>query len=206
MLSPLLVSPPEPLYPTPSPPASVKVLPSIFLLPTHSHLTALAFPYTGESSLHRTKALSSYWCQPMPSSATYATGAMGPSMYTLWLVVYYWKFWGSGWLMLFFIWGCTPLQLLHPSPNSSIAVPMFSPMVGCEHLPLYLSGFGWTSQEAIITGSPDTIYIAYEAQKEGRPECGCFSPSQKGEQNTPQEVGDGRDFRGRDAVLIISDT
>jgi hypothetical protein len=26
----------------------------------HSHLTALAFPYTGESSLHRTKGLSSY--------------------------------------------------------------------------------------------------------------------------------------------------
>ena len=28
--------------------------------PTHSHLTALAFPYTGALSLHRTKGLPSY--------------------------------------------------------------------------------------------------------------------------------------------------
>jgi hypothetical protein len=28
--------------------------------PTHSHLPVLAFPYTGESSLHRTKVLSSH--------------------------------------------------------------------------------------------------------------------------------------------------
>ena len=30
--------------------------------PTHSHHTTLALPYTGESSLHRTKGPSSYWC------------------------------------------------------------------------------------------------------------------------------------------------
>jgi hypothetical protein len=51
------------------------------LPPTHSHLTAL----TG-ILLHwgiktsRTKGSSYYWCQTMSSSATYATGAMGPSM------------------------------------------------------------------------------------------------------------------------------
>ena len=29
----------------------------------------------------------------------------------------------------------------------------------------------------------DTIYRTHEAQEEGRPKCGCFSPSYKGEQN-----------------------
>ena len=56
--------------------------------PTHSSLTALAFPYTGASSLHRTKGLSSHWCLTRSSSATYVAGAMGPSMHTLWLIVY----------------------------------------------------------------------------------------------------------------------
>jgi hypothetical protein len=54
---------------------------------THS-LQPLAFPYTGASSLHRTKGLSSLWCTTRPSSATYVTGAMGHSMCTPWLVVY----------------------------------------------------------------------------------------------------------------------
>jgi hypothetical protein len=43
-------------YPIPPPlPASMRVLPH---LPTHCHLTAMAFAYTGTSSLHRTKILS----------------------------------------------------------------------------------------------------------------------------------------------------
>ena len=41
----------------PVPPASMRVLPHP---PTHSHLTVLAFPYTGASSFHRTKGFSSY--------------------------------------------------------------------------------------------------------------------------------------------------
>ena len=52
MLSPFPVSPLEP-----PPPTSMSVLP---LPPTHSHLAALAFSCTGESSLHRTKGLSSH--------------------------------------------------------------------------------------------------------------------------------------------------
>jgi hypothetical protein len=47
-------------------PVYIRVLP--YLL-TNSHLRALALPY------------------PVPSSATYAAGAMGLSMCTLWLVV-----------------------------------------------------------------------------------------------------------------------
>ena len=45
MLSPFPVSSLETPSPVLTPPASVRVLP---LPPTHSHLTTLAFPYTGE--------------------------------------------------------------------------------------------------------------------------------------------------------------
>ena len=65
-------------------PASMRVLSYI---PTHSHLTILAPPYAGALKLHRTKGLLSHWCQISQSSATYAAGAMGSSMDTLWLVV-----------------------------------------------------------------------------------------------------------------------
>ena len=57
MLSPFPVSPLQTSYPILLPPISIRVLP---LSPTLSHFTTLAFPYTGESSLHRTKGLSSY--------------------------------------------------------------------------------------------------------------------------------------------------
>jgi hypothetical protein len=55
--------------------------------PTHSAFSVLAFPYTGALSLHRTKGLSFHWLLIRPSSATYVSGAMGPSMCTLWLMV-----------------------------------------------------------------------------------------------------------------------
>ena len=56
MLSLFLIPSPEPLYPIPSPSASMRVL---SLLPTLSHFTALAFSYTLELSLHRIGSLSS---------------------------------------------------------------------------------------------------------------------------------------------------
>jgi hypothetical protein len=80
-VSPFPVSPLEIPYSIPSLPASMRVF---SYLSTHLCLTALAFPYTGASSLHRTKGLSSHWCLIRPSSATYAAGAMGCSMCTLW--------------------------------------------------------------------------------------------------------------------------
>jgi hypothetical protein len=55
--------------------------------PTHSCLNGLALSYSGSSSLHKTKGLPSHWCQIRPSSATYPAGAMGTSMWTLWLAV-----------------------------------------------------------------------------------------------------------------------
>jgi hypothetical protein len=83
MLSPLSVSPLNPPIPS-STPVSMRVL---LYPPTHSHLTALAFPYTVALGLQRNNALPSHWCPTRPSSATYAAGAMGPSMHTLWLVL-----------------------------------------------------------------------------------------------------------------------
>ena len=55
MLYPFLVSPLDHPSTIPLPHASMNMLP---LSPTHSHLTALAFPYTGESSLHKKKKAS----------------------------------------------------------------------------------------------------------------------------------------------------
>jgi hypothetical protein len=91
MLSPFPVSPLENPYPFLPPPASLRVLTHP---PTHSHLTALAFPYTGESSLHRTKGFSSNWCQTMPPSATYVSGAT--VLFGWWF--HLWELWGI-WLV-----------------------------------------------------------------------------------------------------------
>jgi hypothetical protein len=78
---------------------------------------------------------------------------MGYSMCILWLMV---KFpgalgWGSGQLSL---WGCNPPptpRSFSPFSNSSIGTSTLSPMVVCEHLPLYLSGSGRASQETAIS-------------------------------------------------------
>jgi hypothetical protein len=80
-------------------------------VPSSTHpLPAFPFPYTGASSLHRTKGLFSHWCLKRPSSAIYVSGAMdsslvgasGPSSSG-----------ESGWLiLLFFPWSCKLLQLL----------------------------------------------------------------------------------------------
>jgi hypothetical protein len=43
-----------------------------------------------------------------------------------------------------------PMGLQTPS---AIGDPVLSPTVGCEHLPLYLSGSGRASQETAISGS-----------------------------------------------------
>ena len=55
MLSHFLVSSPNTSYPTHSPCLHEGAPP-----PTHSHPTALAFPYAGASSFHRTKGLPSH--------------------------------------------------------------------------------------------------------------------------------------------------
>jgi hypothetical protein len=39
-----------------------------------------------------------------------------------------------------------------PSPTPPLGTPVLNPMVGWEHLPLYLSGSGRASQETAISG------------------------------------------------------
>ena len=56
MFSPFLVSLLKHASPILPPPASMRMCP---FLPTQSHLTTLAFAYTGHLSLHRTKGFSS---------------------------------------------------------------------------------------------------------------------------------------------------
>jgi hypothetical protein len=112
MLSPFPVSPHSPPISFSLPSASVRVLSH---LPTHSWLSTLAFPYLGSSSLHRTKGLPFQWCQIRQFSATYPTAVMGIlcALFGLWFSP--WELWGggvSGWLMLFFLWGCKPFQSL----------------------------------------------------------------------------------------------
>jgi hypothetical protein len=68
----------------PSASMRVFVLPPTYPLPPYT----LDSPILGHfSSLHSTKDLYFHWCMTRPSSATYAAGAMVPSMCTLWLVV-----------------------------------------------------------------------------------------------------------------------
>jgi hypothetical protein len=46
-----------------------------------------------------------------------------------------------------------PFSSFSTSPNSSIGISVFSPMVGCKHPHLYWLGSGRASQETAISGS-----------------------------------------------------
>jgi hypothetical protein len=128
MLSPFLISPPETLYPIPPYPAPMRVFPCP---PTYSCLPTFTFPYTGASSLHKTKGLSSNWCLTSPSSATYPVGTIGSlHVYSLVGDLVPGSSGGSGWLiLLFFLWGypkaflnCTiPLLYVRPYPSPFVS-------------------------------------------------------------------------------------
>jgi hypothetical protein len=75
---------PEIPYPIPPPHTSMRVFPCP---PTLSCFSALSFPYTEVSSLHRTKGFTSHCWPTRGSTTTNTTGAMGSSMCTPWLVV-----------------------------------------------------------------------------------------------------------------------
>jgi hypothetical protein len=59
----------------------------------------------------------------------------------------------AGWHCCSFYGAANPLSSFSPISNSSIGDPVLSPMVGCDLLPLFLSGSGRTSQETAISGS-----------------------------------------------------
>ena len=65
----------------------------------------------------------------------------------------------SGWLiLLIFLWEYK-LLLLFWSFNSSTGDLVISPIVGCKHSPLYLSGSGRASQETAITGACQQVLL-----------------------------------------------
>ena len=110
--------------------------------PTHSCFTDLASLFTGASepskdqgpllSLIFNKAILCYLCGWSHGSLyVYSlVGGLVPGSSE-----------GSGWLILLFLfWHCYPFGSFSPFSNSFIGVPVISSMVGCEHLPLYLSG------------------------------------------------------------------
>jgi hypothetical protein len=73
----------------------------------------------------------------------------------LWLVVYFLGALGDmvGWCCWSSCGVANTISYFSPSPNSSIGVPMLSPIVGCKHLHLCLSGSDRASQEIAISGS-----------------------------------------------------
>ena len=120
-----MVSPLKTPYPIPLLPAHQ---------PTHSCFPVLAFPYTGASSILRTKGLPSHWCATRSSSTAYATGAMGPFMCTFWLVAF-----PLGALeVLVGSYSCSSYRAessfssFCPISSSSIGDLVVSPMVGWE--------------------------------------------------------------------------
>jgi hypothetical protein len=143
MLSPFLVSPLKIPYPLPSPPLTNSPTPTSW----HWHSPILV--------LHKTKSLSSHWWPSRPSSATYASRAMSPTMCFLWLVAY-----SQGSLGVLVSSYCgssygaaNPFSSLGPFSSSFIGDPVLCPMDDSEHPLLYLSGTGRASQETAISGS-----------------------------------------------------
>jgi len=138
MLSPFPVSTLQTPYPVPSSHASVRVLP---YPPNNTPL-----PWY---SLHWGITPSQDQGPLLPSSGTIG--------YSTWLYVVglvSGSSGGSGWLiLLFFLWVANPFSSFSPFSYSSIGDPLLRPMVGCEHLPLYLSDSGRASQETAMSGS-----------------------------------------------------
>ena len=66
--------------------------------------------------------------------------------------------WGGGrvWLLDIIVLAVglqTPSAPSVLSLTPPLGIPMLNPMVGCEHMPLYLSGSGRVSREMTISGS-----------------------------------------------------
>jgi hypothetical protein len=60
-----------------------------------------------------------------------------------------------------FSYGATnPFNSFGPFSSSSTGNPVLSPMVGCEHPSLYMSGSGRVSQETVISGSCQQALVA----------------------------------------------
>jgi hypothetical protein len=154
MFFPFHVSPSEPPYSIPHSPASMRVLPySPTPIFSSCHSTLGHQTPSGPRASPPTDVQ-----QGHPSSATYVAGTKGPSMYILWLVVQSQgaPVGGGVWLVDTVAPPTglqTPSAPSVPSLTPPSGTPIQSPMVGCKHPPLYLSGSGRASQETAILGS-----------------------------------------------------
>jgi hypothetical protein len=133
-------------YPIPPTPTSKRVLPTHPLTPIfltwHSPNWGIKHP--------QAKSLSPHWHQqglPLPHKQ------LEPYvLFDLWSSPR--EVQRSGWLILLLPpWSCKPFNSFIPFSNSSTGDPALSPMIGCKHPPLYLSGSGRASQETVISGS-----------------------------------------------------
>jgi hypothetical protein len=109
-------------------------------------------PYAEASNLHRTKDLPSQWCQTRPSSATYVSEAMAPSL--LPCTLFGW--WSSSWEHYGHsssYWAAIPLCSSRPSASSPNGIAELSLMVGSKYPHLHWSVADWTSQR---TATPDS--------------------------------------------------
>jgi hypothetical protein len=114
MLFPFLFSPLQPSYPLAPPSYFYDGAPP----PTPSHLTALALTNAGAWSLHRIKGFPSHLI-PDKAILCYICGWSHGYLHVYSLVggLVPGRSGGSGWLiLLFFLWGCKPLQLLQSFP------------------------------------------------------------------------------------------
>ena len=122
------------LFPFLVPPFSENPRGHLSTLPqsTHHPFPVLVFLYTTASSLSRSKGLCSLCCLTRPSSAADVSGAMGNSMFTLWLMVlslgaqevlsdaYHCSSYGAA----------NPFSSLGPFSSASIGDPVLSSMAG----------------------------------------------------------------------------
>jgi hypothetical protein len=153
MFSPSQVSPSEIPYPISPPPASMRVLPHP---PTHSCLPTLAFPHTGSSTTLRPRA-----APPTEFQQGHPLAHMRPAPWVTPRVLFGWwlsirEHLGGGVDQLTVAPSTglqTPSTPSVPFPTPPSETPALSPMVGCEHPPLYLSGSGRASQETAVSGS-----------------------------------------------------
>jgi hypothetical protein len=133
MLSPFPVSSSHTLLSS-LPFASKRVLP---YPPMHSHLSTLVSTFIEATNLHKTKHLPSHLCH-LKILCYMCNKSHGTThIYSLIGGLVPGSSKGSGELiLLFLLWGCNLLQLLQSFPISSIGIPVFSPMIGCECLHL----------------------------------------------------------------------
>jgi hypothetical protein len=131
----LVTHPPIP-HPTsvlPLPFAYMRVLPNP---PTLSRPTAPAWPYSGASNLPGTKHLPSCCYQARPSSATYVSGAMDPSRYTL-----------CWWSRLWQNWEVMPAHIILPI---GLQPPSAPPALLPASQPGSLSLVWWLAQSICV--------------------------------------------------------